>query len=209
MHQRKEESQGKQSLIRWEEGHQAHQLAQIDILATRKIQGNYGFILNTNISTHLNACHVLGDIPTGVDFAHFTNKHFHNLTTKKIIPATVATVLGFGLKFIPIPKKSIHQDDVDKAVKRFNQDFYLKVFFADNDTNSDDEEPIEKLQVNSVWKPDQPPTRLLNALEILKEPLQETSAPNAENPTLRSSKPPSSSRYAATKIVSLPTPTRT
>jgi hypothetical protein len=81
---------------------------------TRK---NYGFIPNLAISTHLNARHVLGKIPTGVYFAHFTNKQFHDHTTKKIIPAAALTILGFGLKFIPIPKNSIHQDDVDKAIK--------------------------------------------------------------------------------------------
>jgi hypothetical protein len=100
-----------------EEGRQAPQLAQIDILATREIEKNYGFIPNTNISTHLNVHHVLGNTSTGVYFTHFTNKHFQDLTTKKSIPTTAATVLGFGLKFIPIPKKSIHQDDVNKAVK--------------------------------------------------------------------------------------------
>jgi hypothetical protein len=61
--QRKEESLGRQSLILWEEGHQAHQLAQIDNLVTTEIQENYGFIPNTNISTHLNARHVLGNTP--------------------------------------------------------------------------------------------------------------------------------------------------
>jgi hypothetical protein len=82
-------------------------LRQIDNLAMREIQGNYGFIPNTNISTHLNACHELGDTPMGVYFTHFTNKHFHDLTTKKSIPAAAATVLGVGLKFIPVPKKFI------------------------------------------------------------------------------------------------------
>ncbi len=120
MCQRKEETQEMQSLIQWEESRQAHQLVQIDNLATREIERNYGFIPNTNISTHLNARHVLGNIPTGVYFTNFTNKHFHDLTTKKSIPAVTATVLSFSLKFIPIPKKSIHQDDVNKAVKQFD-----------------------------------------------------------------------------------------
>jgi hypothetical protein len=135
MRQRKEESQGMQSLIRWEEGRRAHQLAQIDNLATREVQGNYGFIPNPNISTHLNARHVLGNTPTGVYFSHFTNKYFHDLTTKKSIPTAAATVLGFGLKFIPVLKKSIHQNNLGKAIKQFNQDFYLKVFFANDDKN--------------------------------------------------------------------------
>ena len=121
---------------------------------------NYGFVPDPRISTHLNARHVLGDTPTGVYLSHFTNKKFHDLTTKKSIPAAAATVLGFGLKFIPVPKKSIKQDDVDEAIKRFDRDFYLKVFFADSDDDSDDEDPIEKLRINSVWKPDQPPHKI-------------------------------------------------
>jgi hypothetical protein len=60
---------------------------------------------------------VLGKTPTGVYFVHFTNKQFHDHMTKKIIPAAASTILGFGLEFIPIPKKSIRQDDVDEAIK--------------------------------------------------------------------------------------------
>ncbi len=96
---------------------------QVTNQATRETSKNYGFISNLPISSHLNACHVLGETPMGVYFAYFTNKQFHDHTTKKIIPAAASTVLGFGLKFIPIPNKSIRQDDVDKAIKRFDRDF--------------------------------------------------------------------------------------
>jgi hypothetical protein len=106
--QRKGEEQRTQEIIRWEEGRQAHRIAQIKNQAAREIRENFGFIPNVEISTHLNARHVLGKTPTGVYFAHFTNKQFHDFTTKKIIPAAASTVLGFGLKFIPVPKKSIH-----------------------------------------------------------------------------------------------------
>jgi hypothetical protein len=153
-----------QEIIRWEEGRQAHQIAQIKNQAAREIRKNFGFIPNVEISTHLNARHVLGETPTGVYFAHFTNKQFHDFTTKTIIPAAASTVLGFGLKFIPVPKKSIHQDDVDRAIKRFNQDFYLKVFFANDDKTPDDVETIKKLRVNSSWIPDQPPFRITQRL---------------------------------------------
>ena len=71
----------------------------------RETQENYGFVPNLAISTHLNARHVLGETPTGAYFAHFTNKQFHDHTTKKIIPAVALTVLGFGLKLIPIPEE--------------------------------------------------------------------------------------------------------
>ena len=127
----------------------------------KETRENYGFVPNLAVSTHLNARHVLGETPTGVYFAHFTNKQFHNHTTKKIIPAAASTVLGFGLKFIPVPKKSICQDDVDEAIKRFDRDFYLKVFFANDDyTSKKDKEPIKKLRINSKWTPDQPPFKI-------------------------------------------------
>ncbi len=78
--------------------------------------------------------------------------------------AAAATVLGLGLKFIPVPKKSIHPDNIDEALKQFNRDFYLNVHLADGDADSDNEEPIEKLQVNSKWMPDQPPFDITQCL---------------------------------------------
>ena len=130
----------------------------------RETRENYGFVPNLAVSTHLNARHVLGETPTGVYFAHFTNKQFHDFTTKKIIPAAASTVLGFGMKFIPVPKKSIRQDDVDECIRRFERDFFLKVFFADDDNTSDDDEPLEKLRVTSKWMPQQPPLSVSNRL---------------------------------------------
>jgi hypothetical protein len=85
------------------------------------------------------------------------------LTSGKLILAAATSILGFGLKFIPVPKKSIRQDDVNKAIKRFNRNFYLKVHFADDDSDKD-EEAVEKLQVNSTWKPDHPPHKITQKL---------------------------------------------
>jgi hypothetical protein len=82
------------------------------------------------------------------------------------------TILGFGLRFIPIPKKSIRQDDIDKAIKQFDRDFYLKVFFANNNNTSDDEEPIKKLRVTSQWMPDQPPFKITQQLENFEGAMQ-------------------------------------
>jgi hypothetical protein len=105
-------------------------------------------------------------------FSHFTNKYFHDLTTKKLIPSVAAIILGFGLKFIPVSTKSIHQDDINKTIKQLGQDFYLKVFFANNNTNLVDEEPIEKLQVNSALKPVQPPHKFTKPIRDLEEAIK-------------------------------------
>ncbi len=126
------------------EGLAAHQLAQIECAAVKEIGEAYGFIPNLYISTHLNARHVLGETPTEVYFAHFTNKQLHELTSSKSIPSAATSILGFGLKFIPIPKKSIPQTDVDEAIKCFNRHFYLKVHYAD-DNAEEDKEAVKKL----------------------------------------------------------------
>jgi hypothetical protein len=76
---------------------------------------------------------------------------------KKSIPAAAVTVLGLGLKFIPVPKKPIPPDDINEALKQFDRDFYLNVHFTKDKVDSDNEEPIKKLQLNSKWMPDQPP----------------------------------------------------
>jgi hypothetical protein len=128
-----------------------------------KIGEAYGFVPNLSISNHLNAHHVLSKTPTEVYFAHFTNKLFHNLTSSKSIPSAATSILGFGLKFIPVPKKSIRQTDVNEAIKRFDRNFYLEVHFAD-DNVEEDEESVKKLQVNSTWKPDQPPYKITQRL---------------------------------------------
>jgi hypothetical protein len=115
----------------------AHQLAQIERAAVKKIEEAYGFIPNLSISTHLNPRHVLGKTPMEVYFAHFPNKQFHDLTSSKSIPSAATSILGFGLKFIPVPKKSIRQTEVDEAIKRIDCDFYLKVHFANDDAEED------------------------------------------------------------------------
>jgi hypothetical protein len=109
----------------------------------------------------------------GSHFSHFTNKQFHDLTSSKSIPAAAATILGFGLKFIPVPKKSICQDNVDKAIKCFDRDFYLKVHFADKEQDDEEEEEIDKLQVNSTWKTEQLPYKITCHLKPLPLAMRE------------------------------------
>ena len=97
---------------------------------------------NLEASIHLNAHHVLGDSPPDVYFAHFTNKTFHDLTPGKSLPVAAAFLLGFGLKFIRVPKKSLLPNDIEEGIDRFDCDMFLKIHFAEDDK---DDEPYEKL----------------------------------------------------------------
>jgi hypothetical protein len=151
---------------------------------------------------------VLGETPTEVYSAHFTNEQFHDLTSSKSFPSAATSILGFGLKFIPVPKKSIRQTNVDEAIKCFDREFYLKVHFADDDAE-EDKESVEKLQVNSTWKPDQPPYRITQRLVQFEVPSHSSSAHNAENQISQNSKQVFYNRFAATPTSSLPKLTRT
>ena len=83
------------------------------------------------------------------------------MTPGKSLPAAAAFLLGFGLKFIPIPKKSLKPTDIEEGVDRFDRDMFLKIHFAEDD---EDDEPYEKLRVKSIWKPDNPPFEILQRL---------------------------------------------
>ncbi len=112
----------------------------------------YGFLHDPKTSIHLNARHMLGDMSPDVYFSHFTNKTFHDLTPGKSLPTATAFLLGLGLKFIPVPKKSLGLREIDEGIYHFNHDMFLKIHFAGDDK---DDVPYEKLQVRSTWKPDQ------------------------------------------------------
>ncbi len=127
-----------ESIIWWEEGRFTHQLAQIISTAQKETKIIFGFIPDTDISNHLNACQVLGDTTTLEYFDHFTNKSFHDLTTGKLISAAATScILGNGLKLIPNPKISTHRDNIDKAMRQFTCDAYLKVLFANKEANDE------------------------------------------------------------------------
>jgi hypothetical protein len=75
-------------------------------------------------------------------FFHFTNKTFHDLTPGKSLPAAAAFLLGFGLKFIPVPKKPLGLREIDEGIDCFNRDIFVKIHFARDDK---DDIPYEKL----------------------------------------------------------------
>ncbi len=133
------------------------------LIAERETQESYGFLPDPEISIHLNARHVLGNTSLDVYFSHFTNKTFHDLTSGKSLLAAAQYLLGFGLKFIPVPKKLSRPIDIYQGIDRFDQDMFLKILFAGDD-NENNKQPHKKLQVKSKWLPDQPTLKILSRL---------------------------------------------
>jgi hypothetical protein len=105
-------------------------------------------------TTHMNMRLTLGNTPPSAYFPPVANLAFHDLTTKGILPPMANTLLGLGFKFIPTPKVNPSPDEQDKTLSRFERDFSLKVFFAED---TDDASTSNNLQVKSNWQPPPPP----------------------------------------------------
>jgi hypothetical protein len=114
------------------------------LIAERETRESYGFLPDPEISIHLNAHHVLGNTSPDVYFSHFTNKTFHDLTSDKSLPAAAQYLLGFGLKFIPVPKKLLQPIDIYQGIDCLDRDMFLKIHFAGDD-GKNDKQPHKKL----------------------------------------------------------------
>jgi hypothetical protein len=67
---------------------------------------------------------------------------------------SAASILGNGFKFIITPKKSIKADEVRNSIERFSRSIDLKTHFSNDEK---DDTTIERLRVNSEWRPDDTP----------------------------------------------------
>jgi hypothetical protein len=82
------------------------------------------------------------------------NMAFHDLTPNQSAPPAAKSLLGLGSKFIPVPAKTT--GSLDANFDRFERDFNLQVFFA-QDVNESIGDLIDldssKLRVKSKWTP--------------------------------------------------------
>eukprot|EP00956_Cyclotella_meneghiniana_P015681 scaffold24249_cov44-Cyclotella_meneghiniana.AAC.1 len=79
---------------------------------------------------------------------------FHDLTPDKSAPPNCKQLFGLGSKFIPTPPKTTGQLGLKKTLERFNRDLRLKVHFAGEESDSDeDADHKSKLYVKSKWTP--------------------------------------------------------
>ena len=115
----------------------------------------FGFIPDANLSVHLNARRVLGQMHPLDYLSPISNLAFHDLTQNNELPSNTKCLLGLGLKFIPVPKVNITQNDLDHTLDRLERDFGLKIYFAGDD--SDDTYDSSELYKKSSWRAPIPP----------------------------------------------------
>jgi hypothetical protein len=95
----------------------------------------------------MNARRALGDMSSGCYFLKASNSTFHHLTRDQALPPTAASLLGLGLKFIPMPKMLPSAMDITPSLNCIERDINLKTFFA---RQSDDEDYLV-LCAKSIW----------------------------------------------------------
>ena len=112
----------------------------------------YGFVADPDKTTHHNACIRLGDMPFWYYTARPTNLAFHDLTQPTTeTPKNLASLLGLGLKFIPVPRTTPPWPKLkDGCVDRLDRDMRLRYHFAGQPSNHD---PNNPMYVRSQWTP--------------------------------------------------------
>jgi hypothetical protein len=117
---------------------------------------SYGFLPASHLSTHMNVRWALGDMSSGCYFLKASNSTFHDLTWDQALPPTAASLLGLGLKFIPMPKTLPSAVDITPSLNCIKRDINLKTFFA----GWSDDEDYSVLRAKSIWQPPLPPQRI-------------------------------------------------
>jgi hypothetical protein len=159
---------------------------QVQIRRARELETyeSFGFVPMLGISTHLNACHLLGNTTPECYFHHSTNKTFHNLTGGRLLPAAAMSILSMGMNFIPTPSWTPSSDKVEHSIDRFEHDIDLKVHFA-HDDGDHGLKKIKKLRIKSTWRAPLPPCQINSRLskflrEIKHLLLQKRGKPNLD-----------------------------
>lgn len=160
-------------------------LTNISTKITKNTITSYGFAPDASRSIHLNARKILGNTPIDEYFPTVTNLAFHDLTSQGTLPPSANSLLGLGLKYIPTPKITITQDDMDKTLSRFERDIGLTTFFAgsEDDTSSNTSPEDYKLRVKSIWRAPLPPQDIDTRIERFSQAIRASFVTKHKVPT--------------------------
>ena len=132
-------------ILRKQHGHELNRqqliLRNIKNNTIKHTLASFNFLPDLSKTTHMNMRLTLGNTSPSTYFPPVTNLAVHDLTTGGIPPPMANTLLGLGLKFIPAPKLNTSPEEQNTTLERFERDFSLKVFFAED---TDDAPPLQQ-----------------------------------------------------------------
>ena len=137
---------GFQQKIQQEERQQEGQIQQVTYHAQQHALRTYGVVVDVQKSIIQNAIYNIANTPVTHYFDNPNNVAFHNLCTSIQVPPHIKSLLGLGLNYCIIPRKT-KPEYAD--YKRFERDIFLKSFFAHQPPL-----PKRKLYIKSDWEPD-------------------------------------------------------
>ena len=121
----------------------------------RNVKNAYGFIADPKLTTSHNANLQLGKMLSWFYFDRPRHLAFHDMTSCAT-PMNLRSLLGLNLKFCPIPRHTTRSGT--ESLTRFRKDLFTKIFFANYDSDDEEEPPPEKdydpaLYLNKGWEP--------------------------------------------------------
>ena len=84
--------------------------------------------------------------------SRISNAACHNLCTTATPPPLLQSLLGLGLKFCPRPVYTTSTDELSDSLRRFDRDFFTKVFFA-HEPDDPDWSPGQLFIRDENWEP--------------------------------------------------------
>lgn len=144
---------------------------QIQSTHKKKLRKAFGFIALPHLSTFQNAVWVMGAMPTFDYWQRATNQALYNLTSLKMPPQNLQSLLGLGLKFIPTPYQTTTFPTLQLPSLRLNhlgRSLHLRCFFCATGEPLRDFKYNPKLHLPSKFEP---PDKLFP--NIIKRQLQQ------------------------------------
>ena len=115
----------------------------------RRLQQQYGFLANINLSKYRNARQVISNMPDELYFNHPICKAIFTFTKAPLPPGT-KSLLSLGLKFCIRHRKPTN--NIEKSIERFQHDVRTRVWVAEQEDNDRDFNPKLYLK-NPFWDP--------------------------------------------------------
>ena len=136
---RKKFNEAQALTITTEEKAFSHRSEQVATTVRNKIKQQFGFVADPNKTLLHNASSTLAHTPTWYYFSRPSHLAFHDFTRSKQPAKNLRSLLGLGLKFIPIPRcTNTWKKLKELSMPKFQRAIHLRFHFARTNSTPDD-----------------------------------------------------------------------